>query len=248
MDRRNRAGPYRVVRRFRGAVGRYIGRVYEAYNEDTGAPAVVVTPGRSRAWWPRGDWTLTLSSSASPPRLALEATDGLREEDLDNLPEELTRLVAGAADVARRPEGVAHLVGAPGRARRCRAAVRSGRAVRAALAAVALCALAVVAGVLASAVGEHRRVDVVVSAPTAEPTGFTYTAGQLPMAPMPAEPFARQKRPPCNPRLEDELVGGCWTRLKVKGTATCPAEAYERAGECYLPALAEPKPGQSWGP
>jgi len=63
--------------------------------------------------------------------------------------------------------------------------------------------------------------------------------------PFPRERFKGQKRPPCTPYVQVELVGGCWVPHKLK--APCPGDLYEHQGECYLPVLATKPPPQSVG-
>lgn len=59
----------------------------------------------------------------------------------------------------------------------------------------------------------------------------------------------RQKKPPCDPDLEGEFDGLCWTALKKP--PPCPAgKAWERDGTCYtralraagVPSSGEPRP------
>jgi len=63
--------------------------------------------------------------------------------------------------------------------------------------------------------------------------------------PLPREPFKEQKRPPCTPYVQVELVGACWVPHELK--APCPGELYEHQGKCYLPVRATKPPPQSVG-
>ncbi|PTL75563.1 hypothetical protein [Vitiosangium sp. GDMCC 1.1324] len=56
--------------------------------------------------------------------------------------------------------------------------------------------------------------------------------------PFPRKPYKGQKRPPCTPRIEVEINGGCWVPHKLK--APCPEELYEHQGECYTTAMLPP--------
>ncbi len=51
---------------------------------------------------------------------------------------------------------------------------------------------------------------------------------------MPEHPLPKQKRPPCKPRAEVEINGGCWVQI---GTlkAPCREDGYEWKGACYFP-------------
>jgi hypothetical protein len=63
--------------------------------------------------------------------------------------------------------------------------------------------------------------------------------------PMPSKPYPGQKRPPCKPRLELELNGGCWVPHREK--APCPEDLFEYQGECYMASMQPPKMPQSVG-
>jgi len=63
---------------------------------------------------------------------------------------------------------------------------------------------------------------------------------------VPSKPRQGQKRPPCTPRWEVEINGGCWGRL---GTQTAPcATGWEHDGACYLPIPAPQQPSTSEPP
>jgi hypothetical protein len=64
--------------------------------------------------------------------------------------------------------------------------------------------------------------------------------------PMPSKPYPGQKRPPCKPRLELELNGGCWVPHREK--APCLEDLFEYQGECYMASMQPPKMPQSVGP
>lgn len=63
--------------------------------------------------------------------------------------------------------------------------------------------------------------------------------------PFPKQPYKGQKRPPCNPNVEVEIMGACWVPHKRK--APCPEELYEHQGECYTTAMLAPEPSRSLG-
>jgi len=64
--------------------------------------------------------------------------------------------------------------------------------------------------------------------------------------PFPSKPFKGQKRPPCTPRIEVEINGGCWVPHELK--APCPEELFEHQGKCYTTAMLAPRVPQSIGP
>ena len=63
--------------------------------------------------------------------------------------------------------------------------------------------------------------------------------------PFPSKPFKGQKRPPCSPRSEVEINGGCWVPHKL--TAPCPEDLFEYQGQCYTTAMLAPRTPQSLG-
>ncbi len=63
--------------------------------------------------------------------------------------------------------------------------------------------------------------------------------------PFPSKPYKGQKRPPCTPRVEVEIMGACWVPHKLK--APCPEELYEYKGECYTTSMLPPPSPQSLG-
>ena len=63
--------------------------------------------------------------------------------------------------------------------------------------------------------------------------------------PLPKAPYKGQKRPPCTPLVEVELIGACWSAHKLK--APCPDSLHEHQGECYLPSFSAKPPPSSLG-
>jgi hypothetical protein len=64
--------------------------------------------------------------------------------------------------------------------------------------------------------------------------------------PFPRKPYKGQKRPPCTPKIEEEINGGCWVPHALK--PPCPEQLHEYQDKCYTVAVtAQPLP-QSVGP
>jgi hypothetical protein len=63
--------------------------------------------------------------------------------------------------------------------------------------------------------------------------------------PFPPKPYKGQRRPPCKPRVEVELMGACWVPHKL--TAPCPEDLYEHKGECFTASMASPPLPRSIG-
>lgn len=53
-------------------------------------------------------------------------------------------------------------------------------------------------------------------------------------------PLKGQKRPPCAPRREREVVGACW--IPHAERPPCPGGTFEGDGLCLVPVLAAPPP------
>jgi hypothetical protein len=62
---------------------------------------------------------------------------------------------------------------------------------------------------------------------------------------VPAKPFPEQKVPPCLPRIEETLNGGCW--LVLAAAAPCPDSTFENAGRCFIPVRFAQRPATSLG-
>ncbi|HZI08085.1 MAG TPA: hypothetical protein VEZ71_28965 [Archangium sp.] len=239
-------GPYHVLKRYRG-LGGGLGRLYEARNNETGNPALVLMPG------PKGDlraeenWQVRATANVSPPYLALEVehapVNGQPRQLLwmierwaaalvriDTWPEARAHLTGGAKEPRPRPAG---RLGSPGGA--------LGLAVLLALAAV-LWPRATVPPQEVHPQEMHSTVDnLVLSRSSDEP--MTGIEG----FPLPDKPVAGQKKPPCNPkRAEVELRGACW--MEVVQRPPCPEGVAEYQGKCYIGVGAVPRAPTSIGP
>lgn len=60
---------------------------------------------------------------------------------------------------------------------------------------------------------------------------------------LPSKPFPEQKRPPCTPRAERELAGGCWSPHLEK--PPCPVGFFEAHGMCLTPVRVADRPPTS---
>jgi hypothetical protein len=61
--------------------------------------------------------------------------------------------------------------------------------------------------------------------------------------PLPEKPLPGQRQPPCTPRTETVIRGGCWVELVAR--PPCVKSAYEWEGKCYLPSLSQARPPTS---
>ena len=234
-----RLGPYHVGRRYRH-VDPALGRVYEAHHVDTGAPALVLVPGKDEAWAPRRDWRVRAVGSASPPFLALEVEHA--PEDSPESAAELTlvfhRLTGVCAQFEGRPDASRHLTGTLVRDSRYLARWRPRlRRLGHALAALILAVL------FWPGTASHEW-----HAPSERHFALAddISGSALIAEPMPSKPYPGQVRPPCKPEwAQVEINGGCWVELAMR--APC-GQTTEHAGKCYLPAKAAPRLPQSLTP
>jgi serine/threonine protein kinase len=51
---------------------------------------------------------------------------------------------------------------------------------------------------------------------------------------MPSKPFPNQRRPPCEPRVEKEIVGGCWIGPLGDERPPCGEKMFDWENRCYL--------------
>jgi hypothetical protein len=232
-------GPYHVTLRHR-ALGGGLGRLYEARNNETGNPALLLMPG------PKGDlraeenWQVRATANVTPPYLALEVERAPANGQPRQLTWMLERWAVTFMRIDTRPEVRTHLTGGA-KGPRPHPAGRL-RSPRAALALAALLALAVVLWPRATvhpqqvhSHEEHTREEGL------ELTSSSAKAlAGIEGLPMPDKPTAGQKRPPCDATHgEVELRGACW--LELVNRPPCPKGKAEYQGKCYIGVGAEPR-------
>jgi hypothetical protein len=61
--------------------------------------------------------------------------------------------------------------------------------------------------------------------------------------PLPKAPYKGQKRPPCSPPVEVELIGACWGIHEMK--PPCRDSLHEHQGKCYVPFFSAKPPPSS---
>jgi hypothetical protein len=238
--------PYHVLKRYRG-LGGGLGRLYEARNNETGNPALVLMPG------PKGDlraeehWQVRATANVTPPYLALEVERAPAGGQPRQLTWMLERWAAALVRIDDRPEVRAHLTGGA-REPRPHPAGRLGSP-GGALALAALLALAVALWPRTTVHPQEGHSQEVQS--MAEKPIFTGLSDRpvtgLEGFPMPDKPFAEQKKAPCDALVgEVELRGGCW--LELTRRPPCPKGSAEYQGKCYVAVGAAPRAPTSIGP
>jgi hypothetical protein len=230
------------------------GELYRATHETSGAAALVLKPSAEDGAVPLTDWRVRFISSGSPSYLALEVEHAPRSVAPErHSVEELVCLFEDVHEGVKRMAHAFPVYDEP------RFRWRLGLALAGA---AAVCALLFALVRQASLSQPPDGPDALAgAAPAPEshevPTDTTvpFTGNSLwgtadggPSAishPFPRKPYKGQRRPPCNPRIEVEIMGACWVPHKLK--APCPEELYEYKGECYTTSmLPQPLP-QSLG-
>jgi hypothetical protein len=221
------------------------GELYRATHETSGVTALVLRPtGDKDNAAPLRDWRVRFISSGSPSYVALEvehtpksvAPDKHSVETLmvmfEEMREGMRRMAHAFSDSSEAPPW-----------RRLGLALASTAAV---------CTLVFVLAhlvpmsqppsdpaTLARTGAPSHDVPTDTVPPLKEVSHFGLEDGGLLAHPLPSKPYKGQKRPPCKPRVEEEINGGCWVPHKL--TAPCPEDLYEYRGQCYT-ASAQPAP------
>ncbi|PTL79874.1 hypothetical protein [Vitiosangium sp. GDMCC 1.1324] len=230
------------------------GELYRATHETSGAAALVLKPAKDDSV-PRSDWEMRCISSGDPNYLAVQVerspwtfAPGKRSA------EELVFAFEDLRDGVRRMAEHVPTTHEP-RGRRRLALALAGAA--------AACALLFVLAHLFPASQPPDSPDPMANAEPAPVSQEVPTDTQVPLTelsllgpvdggllalahPLPSKPYKGQKRPPCRPRVEMEINGGCWVPHELK--APCPEDLYEHQGKCYTVSMQPQSPAQSLEP
>ena len=248
-----RLGPYRIHEPVPQA-GHGRGVLYRARHETSGETALLLKPAEQDAVALK-DWRVRLTSSSSPGYIALEAVDSPWSVAPDkHSAEALVFLFEGVREGMRRMAQPLPASDAP------RPGWRLGLSLLASVAAACLLLLTLLRlppeapppndpTPLAQAAPEPPS-DEVPTDTLRPPTGswiWGTEDGGVPVLarPFPSKPYKGQRRPPCKPHIEVEIMGACWVPHKLK--APCPEELYEHQGECYTASMASPPLPRSLG-
>ncbi len=238
-------GPYQLQEQV-PQTGFSQGELYRARHETSGATALVLRPATDDGEPPLPDWRVRCVSSASPGYLALEVEESPWSVAPDkHSVEALVFMFEGVRDGVRR---MARAFPSPS-ARRF--PWRPGLALVGA-AAVCILAFALMSptpvpqspGVPDEPVASAEPAPMSHEVPTdtlIPLTGDSTLMGISDAAPsvfarsVPDKPYKGQRRPPCKPRIEVEIKGGCWFPHELK--APCPEPLYEYQGGCYMVSM-----------
>jgi hypothetical protein len=223
------------------------GELYRATHETSGATALVLKPtGDKDGAAPLSDWRVRFISSDSPSYVALEVEHSPKSVDPDKHSVEALMVMFG--DVREGTKRMAHAFSDTSEVPPWR---RLGLAL---VSAAAVCALVFALAQLVpmsqplSDPGTLARTEPALPShevptdtvePSAEFSHLDLKDGGPLARPMPSKPYKGQRRPPCKPRSEEEINGGCWVPHELK--APCPEDLYEYRGKCYT-ASAQPAP------
>jgi hypothetical protein len=237
-----RLGPYKLHEQVPQS-GHERGLLFRATHETTGATALVFKPSEEEARSaPLSDWQARCISSTSPRYLSMEVEQSPWSFAAHtHSVEELLFMSEGLRDGVRRMTHHLPRSNEPRAPRRLGLALAGAAAVCALIFALAPRALVPLppdsAAPMASAVSTDTTEPPLVSSLTDTAPGWPLGLAH----PFPRQPYKGQKRPPCTPRVEVEIQGGCWVPHKLK--APCPEELHEYQGECYTAAYsAQPTP------
>ena len=231
------------------------GELYRATHETSGATALVLKPAAEDGSGPPTDWRVRCISSSSPSYLAVEVEHSPRSVSPDrHSVEALLCTFEDLRDGVRRMSHVVPTFNEP----------RPGWHMGLALAgAAAVCALVFalvrlapvspppddpnpLAGAIPAPMSDEVSADTVAPLTgNASPRSIADGGSPALAHPFPRKPYKGQKRPPCTPRVEVEIMGACWVPHELK--APCPEELYEYQGRCYTTSMLPPSMPQSLG-
>ncbi|WP_434384784.1 hypothetical protein [Melittangium boletus] len=209
-------------------VGPDLGRLYDAWQVDTGQPALEFQPSDRVLWKPSADYDvrITCQRSSSVLRLRIEgATAPISGPDLANI---FAWMKAVAQRVEHSPRFIAQLTPSPLSARVLLARYPRPIAFVLLIAGVVWLHLSPTAPSRGESTGRHAPPDApfLVDTETPSPDALSY--------PLPDKPFRNQAVAPCKPQLDElEMNGGCWVELGRR--PPCNAVQAEHQGKCYLP-------------
>ena len=248
----DRLGPYQLHEQVPQSEHDW-GELYRATHETSGATALVLKPAEDGSA-PLTDWRIRCVSSSSPNYLAVEVEHSRWSVAPDK--QSVETLVCTFEDVGEGMKRMADAVADEPRPRWRRGLALAGTA--------AVCALVFFLVRLAPGSQTPEGSEPVSSAETVPMSHEVLTDSEVPpmgngflrdtedggvpaiALPFPRKPYKGQRRPPCKPRVEVEIMGACWIPHAL--TAPCPEDLYEYQGKCYLTSMIPPRTPQSLEP
>jgi hypothetical protein len=231
------------------------GELYRATHERSGVTALVLKPSTVEGEAPLKDWRVRYVSSSSHNYLAVEVEDSRWSTASGrHSVEALMCLLEDMREGVRRMADALPLDDAP------RPWRRLGLALAGVAAVGALLFVLVRTRPVSQPLGEPEHLTSATPAPMSDEVTTDMAVplvgnssprdiedGGTPAIalPFPRKPYKGQKRPPCTPRVEVEIMGACWVPHELK--APCPEELYEYQGKCYTTSMLPPSLPQSLG-
>ena len=252
-----RLGPYRLHEQVSGDA-HSSGELFRATHEESGATALVLKPAEDPADpVSLSNWQVNCTSSGAPAYMSMEVASSPWSHGTDkHSVEELLFMHEGLRDGVER---MARVLSSGSSGPERRPGGWQGWTVAGAVAVCALLCLLVLQSRPPSSVltpaeemtSAPMSDDVSTGAADAFNDHFLLRGAVEEQPPGIADPFPRQpykgqNRPPCIPKVEEEILGGCWVPHQLK--APCPSPLREYKGKCYSVSMAPPKTPQSIQP
>jgi hypothetical protein len=230
------------------------GELFRATHETSGATALVFKPAEDDAV-PLTDWRVRCISSGSPGYMAMEVEQSAWAVAPDKYSAEA--LMCLFEDVR---DGVSRMARAYPDFDEPRLRWRLGLALAAAAAVGALLfallrpapvspppvSPELLAGTVPAPISQEVPANGELFPTSGSLWGTEQNGGSPVLArPLPKKPYKGQRRPPCKPRVEAEMIGACWVPHML--TAPCPEDLYEHQGRCYTASMASPPEPRSLG-
>ncbi len=239
-------------------LGSGLGRLYEAWQEDTGEPVLLLRPDPQVDWSPAGPLKLQVFFNPDMSAVTVKVEEASAPPDLSDVANLLVMTTASVTRVEDDAQVRAHVASRP-RPGGLTPRPTLARTSRVGLALAGLALAALVSGVCFWLEREPPEPEILWAYRTAETPGEgpawvlgsseDLGAGSI-AYPMPSKPFSNQATSPCYPQLdESEINGGCWFEVARRPPCLKDVQA-EHEGKCYLPISKErrKKPGQSVQP
>jgi hypothetical protein len=237
-------------------LGPGLGRLYEAWQEDTGEPVLLLRPDPQVDWSPAGPLKLQVFFNPDVSAVTVKVEEASAPPDLSDVANLLVMTTASVTRVEDDPQVRAHVASRPRPGGRTPLPPLAHRP-RLGLALAGLAAL--VLGVWLCLGREPSDPEIVWAYRTAETPGEgpawilgsseDLGAGSI-SYPMPSKPFSNQAISPCYPQIDEvEINGGCWFEVARRPPCLKDVQA-EHEGKCYLPISKDrrKKPAQSVQP
>jgi hypothetical protein len=227
-------------------LGPGLGRLYEAWQEGTGAPVLLLQPGANVNWQPEGPLRVQLVFDPRWSTVTVKVEDAPAPPDLSDVANILVLTTAAITRVEDNPQVRAHVAAEPRPHAMPSAPLPTAREphFERGLALAALVVLLLGLGVwLCSehdSIGPgHASPATATDAPTKSRVWILgnskYPGAEAIAYPMPDKPFDNQSTKPCYPELDEvEINGGCWFEVARRPPCLKDVQA-EYKGKCYLP-------------